>query len=124
VVRVGHFEKFLEMVLRLSPLALEVVLGDSDILLSRVASFLVIAIIMGHNSDVPGAPIMPLLSALGTFPSTLDGGFRRCCSATTYGCFHVAQDEGSPNRLLARGVPGGDIKQLLGGVWVITTELM
>jgi hypothetical protein len=80
VVRVGHFEKFLEMVLRLSPLALEVVLGDSDILLSRVASFLVIAIIMGHNSDVPGAPIMPFFLPLAPFLAllmvALDGAAR------------------------------------------------
>jgi hypothetical protein len=38
--------------------------------------------------------------------------------------FPIAQNKDNPNRLLARGVPSGDIKQLLDGVWLITTELI
>jgi hypothetical protein len=41
-----------------------------------------------------------------------------------WGPFSHHQNKGSLNRLLARGVPSGDIKQLIGGVWLITIELI
>jgi hypothetical protein len=110
VVQTCRFEKFLKMVLRIPRQALEVRHDSHEILLSRVASFLVVAIVARRDSDALGAPLLPLLAALGAFPRTIDGGFGWCCSIVDGGCFHVAQDEGSPNRLLVRVVPGGDIK--------------
>jgi hypothetical protein len=104
VVWTGRFEKFLKMVLRLPRLVLEIMFSGRDILLIGVVSFLVITIVVGRNGDASGVPLLPLLAALGALPSILDGGFGWCCSSTTSGCFHVAQDEGGPNHLLARGV--------------------
>jgi hypothetical protein len=98
------------MVLCLLGLALEITLGDCDILLVGDISFLIIAVIAGHDSDALGVLLLPLPASLGEFPSALDGGFAWCCSATAGGYFHVAQDEGGPNRVLIRGVPCGDIK--------------
>jgi hypothetical protein len=41
-----------------------------------------------------------------------------------HGSFRVAQDKCGPNCLLARGMLGGDIKQLLGSFWLVMAELM
>jgi hypothetical protein len=32
--------------------------------------------------------------------------------------------ENGPDRLLARGMPSADVKELLHGLWLVTTELM
>jgi hypothetical protein len=45
VVQIGRFKKFLEMVLQLSCLTLEVMLSGCDILLIGVASFLIVAVV-------------------------------------------------------------------------------
>jgi hypothetical protein len=124
MVRTGHFEKFLEMVPRLPCLALEVSLGSRDILFIGVIRFLVVVVATSCECDPPGMPLLPLLAALSAFLCVFDGGLGRCGMATTRGCFPVAQNEGSPNCFLARCVPGSDIKQLLGGVRLITIELM
>jgi hypothetical protein len=46
-----------------------------------------------------------LLFLFAAFPTALDGGFGRCCLVAATGYFHVAQNEGSPNCLLAKGMP-------------------
>jgi hypothetical protein len=89
VVRIGCFEKFLEMVLRLPRLALEVTLGGCDILIG-VASFLIVAVIIGRDSDTSGASHLPLLATVGAFSITLDGGFGWWCSTAASGRFRVA----------------------------------
>jgi hypothetical protein len=63
------------MVLRLQSLMLEVALGGCNILLAGVTSFLIITVVAGHDSDVAGAPLLPLLATLGALPSAIDGGF-------------------------------------------------
>jgi hypothetical protein len=89
VVQTGCFEKFLDMVLWLSRLALEVTLDGCDILI-RVASFLIVAVIIGHDSDTLGASHLPLLATVGAFSITLDGGFGWWCSTAASGRFRVA----------------------------------
>jgi hypothetical protein len=104
VFRTGHIEKFLEMVFWLLRLALEVTLDDRDIL-------------------PVGASLWPLLAALGTLLGAFDGGFGWHSPAAASSRFPIAQNEGSPNRLLARGVPSGIIKHPLGGSRLIMIEL-
>jgi hypothetical protein len=82
MVRIGHFEKFLEMVLWLPCLSHEVALGGRNILLTRIVCFLVIAIVAGSDCNVPGALLLPPITALGTFHSSLDGNFGWCCAGT------------------------------------------
>jgi hypothetical protein len=65
------------MVLKLSRLALEVVLSDRNILLTGVTNFLAGAVITSDDSDALGVPLLPLLSTLDAFLSALDGGFGR-----------------------------------------------
>jgi hypothetical protein len=112
------------MVLQLPCLTLEVALNGYNILLVEVASFLIITDVIGCDSDVVGAPLLPLLAILGALPSALDGGFGLWCSTATSGCFRVAQDEGSTDCLLATGVPCGNIEQLFDGFLLIKAELM
>jgi hypothetical protein len=61
-----------------------------DILLDGVISFLVVAIITGHNGNAPGTLLLPLLTTLDVLPSTLDDSLGWCSSASTGSCFHVA----------------------------------
>jgi hypothetical protein len=103
-------QKFLEMVLQLPHLTLEIVFGGRDILLTGVISFLSVAIISGRNGDMSRTSLLPLLATLGTLLSAIDSGLERCCSATAGGYFHVAQDKGSPNCLIARGVLSGNVE--------------
>jgi hypothetical protein len=85
---------------------------------------LAIIIVTGSNCDPPRASLLPLLAALSALPGTLGGRFGRCGPVAAPSHFPIAQNKDNPNRLLARGVPGGDIKQLLDGVWLITAELI
>jgi hypothetical protein len=103
-------QKFLEMVLQLPHLTLEIMFGCRDILLTRVIIFLIVTIISGRNGDMLRVSLLPLLAALGTLLSAIDGGLERCYSATAGGYFHVAQDKGGPNCLLARGVLSGNVE--------------
>jgi hypothetical protein len=125
MVQTCHFEKLLKIVLRVPHLAFEVMLDGRDVLLIGVVRFLVIAVVADSDCDPSsGVPLLPLFVTIGTFPSALDGGFGRCYSAAASGHFHIAQNEGSPNRLLTKGVLGGNIKQLLGGIRLIMSGLM
>jgi hypothetical protein len=90
VVWAGHFEKFIEMVLRLLCLVLEITFDGRDILLAKIVSFLITVAIADHNGDVSGAPLLPLLAVVGVLPSALDGGLGWCDSAAAGVLFHVA----------------------------------
>jgi hypothetical protein len=96
VVWTDRFKKFLKMVLRLPRLVLEVMLDGYDMLLAGDNSFLIIAIVTGHDSDVLGASFLPLLATLGTYPSAHNGGFGRWCLDVAGGRFRIAQDKGGP----------------------------
>jgi hypothetical protein len=120
MVQISRFEKFLEMVLRLSYMVLEVMLGSRDKLLIGAVRFLVVVVAAGSDCDPSGVPLLPLLATLSTFA----GGFGWRFPGATEDHFPIVQNKDNPNRLLARGVLGGDIKQLLGGVHLITVQHM
>jgi hypothetical protein len=61
MIQIVCFKNFLEMVLWLLCLALEIMLDDHDILHARVVYFLVIAIVTGRDCDTPGRHICPFL---------------------------------------------------------------
>jgi hypothetical protein len=115
IVLTGHFNKFLKMVIWLSCLSLEVTLDGRNILLVRVVCFLVVVVAAGNDCDPSGASLFSLLATFSALPSAFDSGFECFRLASTSSCFPIAWREGSPNRLLARGMPSGDIKQLHGG---------
>jgi hypothetical protein len=124
MVRAGRFEKFLEMFFRLSCLVLEIMLYGLDILLVGAARFLLIIVVTGGDYDPSGVPLLPLLAALSAFFGAFANDFEWRCPTTAKSHFPITQNKDDPNRLLTRGVPGGDIKQLLGGVRLITAECM
>jgi hypothetical protein len=41
-----------------------------------------------------------------------------------WGPFPTVLDENGPDRLLARGMPGGDDEELIRGLWLVMAELM
>jgi hypothetical protein len=121
-----HFEKFLEVIERLSCLVLEVTLGSSNELLVRIISLLVVVTLFVAASDYYslGSLLWPPLIAFGAPPCILANRLEWCPLTTTGGCLPVTLDENSPDCLLARGMPSGDVEQLLHGLWLIVTELM
>jgi hypothetical protein len=102
------------MVFLLLLLALEITLGGHDILLIGSVGFRVVIVATGHDCDPSGVLLFPLLATIRAFLSAFAGGFGWCCPAAAEDHFPIAQNKDDPGRLLARGVPGGDIKQLLG----------
>jgi hypothetical protein len=93
--------------------ALEVALRYSDELLSGVTSLLIIIplITAGSDCDSLGLPFQPPLVAFG---APLAAGSH----------LPTALDKDDPIRLLTRGMPGGDVEELLRALWLVTTELM
>jgi hypothetical protein len=119
MVRTGCFKKFLKMVFRLPRMVLEVTLNGCDILLIEAVQFIVIVIAAASsNYDPSGAPPLLLLAALGAFV----GGVGWCRPTATGDHFPITPNKDGPDCLLARGVPGGNIKQLLGSVRLIAPE--
>jgi hypothetical protein len=55
---------------------------------------------------------------------SLVGGCGRCSPTTTQNCHSTALHKDSPDRLLARGVPYGDVKELLHDIWLFTAEIV
>jgi hypothetical protein len=90
VVRIGYFEKLLEMIFGRPSLALEVVFGGRYTLLIGVTGSLVATTVVGYCGDVMGSLLLPLLAALSAFPGALDGILGGCGSATISGHFRIA----------------------------------
>jgi hypothetical protein len=85
----------------------------------------VIALIAaGSDCDSLGSLLWPPLIALGTHLRILASCLEGHPSTTIGGRLPIVLDENGSNRLLARGVPGGDVGQLLHGLWLITDELL
>jgi hypothetical protein len=59
MVRTSLFKKFLEVLIRLPRLALEVMLSNHDILLVGAIRFLIVVIAAGSNCDPLGVPLLP-----------------------------------------------------------------
>jgi hypothetical protein len=68
--------------------------------------------------------LLLLLSVLSPPFGASDGGTGACGPTTADDRTHVNQSEGSPDSLLTRGMSGCDIKQLHGGFWQLTVELV
>jgi hypothetical protein len=126
VVGTGRLEKLLEVIGRLPRLVFEVTLSGGDELLIKIIRLLVIVslITAGSNRDPLGSPLGPPLISFGAPLCTLAGCLEWCPSTAIGGQPPVALDENGPDCLLARRVPGGDVKQLLCGLWLIVAELM
>jgi hypothetical protein len=74
MVQTCRFEKFLEVLVQLSCLALEVTLDSHDVLHIKVVHFLVIVVATSGNYDPLGVPLLPPLAPfLVPLPAALDG---------------------------------------------------
>jgi hypothetical protein len=114
MVRASCLEKLLKLTGGLPCLALEIELSNGDVLLIGVGGLLVGVDLIAASSDrnLLGSPLRPPLIA---FDSPL-------CALV--GRFSVALDENGLNHLLTGRVVGGDVEQLLRGLWLVTTELI
>jgi hypothetical protein len=121
------FEKLLVVIHQLPCLVLQITLGSSYELLVRVASILVIIsfIVPGGDRNLLGHRFSPILSlptrhfvplsaaVVGTPPPIAARGR---LPAVLY--------KNGPDRFLARGRPGGDVEEVLHGLWLLLAELM
>jgi hypothetical protein len=122
VVWASHLEKFLKVINRLSRLALEITLGGSGVFLIGVTHLLaVVAIVVtaSSNCDALGRRFGPFLLPLELLLEPLLAALGGAPLATIGDRLPVALDY-----LFTRGVPGGNVKQLICGLWLITAEFM
>jgi hypothetical protein len=54
----------------------------------------------------------------------LSGCLGRCPPTIVWGRLPAALHENGPDRFLTRGVPGGNVEELLRGLWLVTVELV
>jgi hypothetical protein len=111
---------------RLPCLPLEIVLGSGDVLLNEVGDMLAVVslIIAGCDRDSLGLLLQSPLVTLGAPLFALICCLRGRPSTTARSFFPIALYENSPDHLFARGVPAGDVEELLHGLWLIASELM
>jgi hypothetical protein len=84
--------------------------GSRDVHHTRAARLLVVAtIVVDRGCGLLKMMLAPFPTALGTFPSVLDGDVRWCLPAVAWGPAKLG-------RLAAGGILGGDVAQLLGGI--------
>jgi hypothetical protein len=126
MILMGHLEKLLEVISGLPWLVLQVVLRGDDELLIRVTDLLVVVTLItdGSDRDSLGLPLQPPLVAFGTALCVLSGHLERRPSTTTEALFPAVLDENGLNHLFTRGVPSGDVKELLCGLQLVMAELM
>jgi hypothetical protein len=125
MVGVGHFEKLLKVIGRLPHLTLEVTLSGSNELLIRVIGLLVASLIAaGSDCDSLGSPLCPPLVAFDTPLCALASYLEGRPSTAVGGRLPVVLNKNGSDRLLAIGVPSGDVEQLLCCLWLIAVELM
>jgi hypothetical protein len=105
---------------------LKITLGDSNELLVGVTSILanIIFTTTSGDCDLLGPPSWPPLIAFDAPLCSLVGGYSGRSPTAARGCLSTTLLEDRPNRLLARGVPGGDVKELLRGLQLFTAELV
>jgi hypothetical protein len=117
-------EKLLEVIGRLPYLVLEIMLGGCDVFLIRVISLLVVVVVVATscNHDPLGPPFWPPLTAFGASLRAFADNLGWCPSATAGDHLPIALDEDGPNCLFTTSVWGDNVKQLLCGLWLITTE--
>jgi hypothetical protein len=115
----SRLEKLLEVIYGLSCLALEVVLDGANEHLIRIAGLLACG-----DCDSLQLSLWPPLIAFGTPLCALTGDLEWCPPTATGSYLPIALDENSPDHLLTRGMPGGNVEQLLRGLWLIVTKLV
>jgi hypothetical protein len=124
--------KLFKVISGLPCLVLEIMLSNGDMFLIEVVSLLVVAfIVAGSDLDSLGSPLWhPLITSsapivtIGASLGALAGRFEWRPLPAARGRFPIALDENGPDRLLVRSVPGGDIEQLIHGLWLVASELM
>jgi hypothetical protein len=102
------------------------VLNGDDELLVGVASILVVITLVtasGYRDSV-GPPLRPPIVASSAPLCTLVGCLGRCAPTSAWGHLPAALQKNGPDCFLARGVPGGNVEELLNGLWLVTTELV
>jgi hypothetical protein len=126
VIGIGCLKKLLEVISRLSRLALEITLSSGDELLIRVTNILVIVTLVtsGSDHDSLGLLLRPPLVAFGAPLHALVGCLGRCPLTTIEGHFPTVLYENDPDHLLTRGMLGCDVEELLRGLRLVTVELM
>jgi hypothetical protein len=126
IIGTGCLEKLLKVISRLPHLALEVVLCRGDEHLIRVTNLLVVVILVTASGDHDSLESLfrPPLAAFGALLCALVGCLERCPLTAVVGRFPAVLDENDPECLLARGVPGGNVKELLHGLRLVTAEFM
>jgi hypothetical protein len=124
IVQECRFEKFLIVIDWLSLMALEIVLDGRDLLLVGVVSSLVIVIIIACSDHNPfGVPLLPVFASLGAFPRAFTGSLGWCPLAAAWDHFLVALNEDGHDCFITRSALGGDVKQLLRGLWLVVAEI-
>jgi hypothetical protein len=126
MIGIGCLKKLLEVISGLPRLAFEVVLHGGDELLVGVTDFLVVIplIIAGSDCDSLGPPLLLPLVAFGAPLCALAGCVRLCPSITIESHLLTVLEEDGPDRLPTRGMPGGDVEELLHDLWLVMTKLM
>jgi hypothetical protein len=101
-------------------------LGSSHEFLIAVTGILVITTFIATSSDRDslGPPPWPLPIAFDAPLCSIVGGGGRRSLTTTRSYLSAALHKDSPNRLLDRGVPGGDVEELFCGLWLFTAEFL
>jgi hypothetical protein len=103
-----------------------ITLGSGNELLIGVAGILAIIIFSTPRSDhdsLQPSP-SPLLIAFDTPLCSLVSGSSRHSSTDARGCLSVVLHEDGPDHLLAIGVPGGNVEELLRGLWLFMAKLV
>jgi hypothetical protein len=110
----------------LPSLTLRIMLGSGDQFLIRVTSIIVVItlVIAGSNHDSLWSLLRPHLVTSSTPPCTLVDCLGWHPPTTARGHLGAILHENSPDRLLARGMPGGDVEGFFCGIWLVTAELM
>jgi hypothetical protein len=84
----------------------------------------VVIIASSSNCDLLGVPLLPLLTAFGASISTFAGSLEWSPLAAVRDHLPIALDKDDPDHLFTSGVLGGNVKQLLCVLWLITIEFM
>jgi hypothetical protein len=126
VIGAGCLKKLLDVVGGLPHLTLEITLNSGDEPLVGVANILVVVTLIttGGDRDSLGPPLQPPFVTFGTPLHALVSCLGWRSLTATGGRFPAALNKNGSDRLLARGVPGGDVEELLCGLWLVTAELM
>jgi hypothetical protein len=119
-------EKLLKVIRGLLRLALKITHGGSYELLIEVAStfIIIVLIVAGGDRDSLGPSPWPPLVTLGASFCSVVHGCGRSSPCAARGCLPAVLHKDRPDCLLARCMPGGDVEELLSGLWLFTAELM